>query len=81
MDHFNSRRGFLRDVALGSVGAIAAGGLVNAAAAEPPDEKILGASGVKTSERPTGVWKPISDRKLRVGIVGNGACKFGPAFD
>ena len=25
-------------------------------------------------------WKPVSDRKLRVGIVGYGACRFGAAF-
>jgi len=25
-------------------------------------------------------WKPVSDRKLRVGIVGYGVCKFGAAF-
>src|SRR5262245_43599375 len=25
-------------------------------------------------------WKPISDRKIRVGIVGYGFCKFGAAF-
>src|SRR4051812_37857768 len=25
-------------------------------------------------------WQPISDRKIRVGIVGYGVCKFGSAF-
>src|SRR5262245_25533410 len=25
-------------------------------------------------------WKPVSDRKIRVGIVGYGFCKFGAAF-
>lgn len=25
-------------------------------------------------------WKPVSDRRLRVGIVGYGVCKFGAAF-
>ena len=30
----------------------------------------------KTSEG----WKPISDRKLRVGIIGYGVCQFGAAF-
>ena len=39
-----------------------------------------GEAGAKTSERPKGIWKPVSDRKIRVGIVGNGACKFGPSF-
>ena len=26
------------------------------------------------------VWTPVSDRKIRVGIVGYGACKFGAQF-
>src|SRR5215471_6401634 len=26
-------------------------------------------------------WKPVSDRKIRVGIVGYGLCQFGAAFD
>ena len=80
MGDFDSRRSFLRNAALGSFGAIAAGGLLRTAAAQTPDAKILGESGVKTSERPKGVWKPVSDRKLRVGIVGYGACQFGSAF-
>jgi len=25
-------------------------------------------------------WVPVSDRKIRVGIVGYGVCKFGAAF-
>jgi len=80
MSDFDSRRSFLRSAALGSFGAIAAGGLLSTASAQKPDAKTLGEAGVKTSERPKGVWKPISDRKIRVGIVGNGACKFGSAF-
>jgi predicted dehydrogenase len=80
MSDFNSRRSFLRNVALGSFGTIAAGELLRTAAAQTPDPKILGESGVKTSERPKGVWKPVSDRKLRVGIVGFGACQFGAQF-
>jgi predicted dehydrogenase len=75
-----SRRLFLRNAAIGSIGAITAGGLLSNAAAQKPDEKVLGEAGVKTSERPTGVWKSTSDRKIRVGIVGNGVCKFGSAF-
>lgn len=31
-------------------------------------------------ENVTKVWKPVSDRKVRVGIVGYGVCKFGAAF-
>ena len=31
-------------------------------------------------QRPKGVWKPVSDRKIRVGIVGYGVCQFGAEF-
>lgn len=80
MSRLDSRRSFLCSAALGSLGAVASGGLVDRAMAQKPDAKILGESGVKTTERPKGAWTPISDRKIRVGIVGNGACKFGSAF-
>ncbi|MEN6458757.1 MAG: Gfo/Idh/MocA family oxidoreductase [Thermoguttaceae bacterium] len=75
-----SRRNFFRNVGLGSLG-VAAGGVLNmVTGAEPLDEAVLGRAGVATSSRPKGVWRPVSDRKIRVGIVGNGVCKFGPSF-
>jgi predicted dehydrogenase len=82
MDTLASRRGFLQNVGLGTMGAFAAQGLMNTALAQAPNagEKVLGAEGVKTSERSQAVWQPVSDRKIRVGIVGNGVCKFGPSF-
>ena len=80
MDNPASRRRFLRNAGLGSLGAIAADGLLSAAAAQVPGEKILGAEGAKTSERPKGVWQPVSDRKIRMGIVGYGVCQFGAQF-
>ena len=43
-----------------------------------PDPNILGESrATKTAERPKGPWQPVSDRKIRVGIVGYGVCQFG----
>ena len=80
MDQHASRRSFLRNMGLGSLGIAAVGGLLDTAAAQAPDAKILGESGLKTSARPKGVWQPVSDRKIRVGIVGYGVCRFGAAF-
>jgi len=77
-DHTWDRRSFLGSLGIGSLGA--ACGMLCEAAAQPPDAKILGAAGVKTSERPKGVWRPVSDRKIRMGIVGYGVCQFGAAF-
>jgi predicted dehydrogenase len=76
-----SRRSFLQHVGIGSLGAAAAGGWLAAAEAQGPSEKILGKSGVKTTARPKGVWQPVSDRKIRVGIVGFGVCQFGAQFE
>jgi predicted dehydrogenase len=79
MNNAESRRSFLGMLGLGSLGAIAAQ-LPPTAEAQQPGAKILGASGVKTSERPRKVWQRVSDRKIRVGIVGYGVCQFGAAF-
>jgi predicted dehydrogenase len=72
-----SRRGFLwRTSAL--VGAAAAGLKQAAQAAE---EKVI--SGFEKGAEDPDVskgWQPISDRKIRVGIVGYGVCRFGAAF-
>ena len=78
----SSRRSFLRNVGLGSFGALAASEMFSNSFAQSPSAgaKVLGESGMKTSERSKKVWKPTSDRKIRVGIVGNGVCKFGPSF-
>lgn len=80
MKNTTSRRSFLGNVGLGSVGAIALHGMFDRAMAQSAGAKILGESGVQTSERPKGVWEPVSDRKIRVGIVGYGVCKFGADF-
>jgi predicted dehydrogenase len=75
-----SRRSFLRNVGLASLGAVAAGEWSDAMGAERPDAKILGAAGVETTARSTEAWRPISDRRIRVGIVGYGVCRFGGEF-
>ncbi len=80
MNYNASRRSFLKHVGIGSIGAVAAGELLHAEEDKQPGEEILGKSGVATSERPKGKWKPVSDRKIRVGIVGYGRCKFGSQF-
>lgn len=79
-----SRRTFLQNAGLGAMGAAAAACALGkpglAADVAPGDRNILGAQGVATSERTKGVWKPTSDRKIRVGIAGHGVCRFGAAF-
>jgi predicted dehydrogenase len=43
-------------------------------------ENIPGFDQTKTDVDATQAWKPFSDRKVRVGIVGHGVCKFGLQF-
>ena len=70
----SSRRGFLRQV---SVGAGTAGLGRIAAAAEKP---VQGFDETESNTRTDEVWEPVSDRKVRLGIVGYGVCRFGAAF-
>jgi predicted dehydrogenase len=67
-----SRRTVLKATA-GSIMMLAAG----KGAAE---EVIQGFGDTATNTDTAAVWQPFSDRKLRVGIVGYGVCKFGAAF-
>src|SRR5208282_5405715 len=75
MSDHTSRRIFLENLGVASLGAVAAERLLGTARAQPPDAKILGAEGVKTSTCPKEVWQPLSDRRIRVGIVGYGVCQ------
>lgn len=92
MDDCKSRRSFLQAAGLASLGALAASESAAAAqpvteqpataqaAAQKPDARILGQAGVATAERPRANWTPVSDQKIRLGVVGYGVCKFGAAF-
>jgi len=42
---------------------------------------IPGFDQTKTDYDRTKEWKPFSDRKIRVGLVGYGVCKFSAAFE
>jgi predicted dehydrogenase len=60
------RRDFLEKLGKVSLGAFAAGG--------------LGVQAVGAQQQQRRTWKPVSNRKVRVGIVGYGVCRFGAAF-
>src|SRR5688572_7335265 len=67
------RRAFFKTV--GSAAAVAT--LHRSDAQEKP---IQGFEKTPIDPNASAGWKPVSDRKLRVGIVGHGVCKFGAAF-
>lgn len=70
----NSRRGFLRQLSIGA-GLAGLGG-----AAFGAEETIQGFDEADTTLQENKVWQPVTDRKVRVGIVGYGVCRFGAAF-
>ncbi len=61
------RRDFLGRLGKVSLGTLAAGGL---------SVQVVNAQ----DQHNQGTWKPVSERKVRVGIVGYGVCRFGAAF-
>lgn len=64
-DHQIDRRTFLASSATAAaLGAVAAAAPVKSAEVAPSQQ----------------LWQPLSDRRLRVGIVGHGFCKMGAAF-
>jgi predicted dehydrogenase len=69
-----SRRSFLLQTAAGASMA----GLTTMAAAE--EKTIQGFEDTATTTQKDKVWEPVSDRKIRMGIVGYGVCRFGAAF-
>ncbi len=70
----HSRRSFLK----GTAASATFPGLGRLAAAE--EKTIQGFDETETTTRKDRTWEPVSDRKVRVGIVGYGVCKFGAAF-
>ncbi|PCJ14312.1 MAG: oxidoreductase [Planctomycetota bacterium] len=74
MNDLPSRRSFIHSVGLG----ITALGLTGTTLGQ--DKKIQGFDDTAAEADLSREWKPVSDRKIRVGIVGYGACSFGAAF-
>jgi len=71
-----SRRSFLQTVGMGTLAC----GLASATQAQQQEKPIQGFEKEPTDPAMSEGWQPISDRKIRVGIVGFGVCQFGAAF-
>lgn len=72
----HSRRSFLLQA--GALAGAAAFGFRQFAQAERPP--IQGFEKAAVDPNVSKGWQPVSDRKIRVGIVGYGVCQFGSAF-
>jgi predicted dehydrogenase len=67
------RRSFLQTIS--SAGALAAVG-----GAHAQEKTIQGFEKAAADPKASDGWQPISDRRIRVGIIGHGVCQFGAAF-
>ena len=74
MHDSTTRRSLLQAI---GVGAAALGMQASGCSEKKP---IQGFEEAPTDPDASKGWKPVSDRKLRVGIVGYGVCRFGAAF-
>jgi predicted dehydrogenase len=72
-DH-TTRRSFLQ---LLGFGAAASGTKLSA---QPAEVQIQGFEKAPSDVNISEGWQPVSERKIRVGIVGYGVCRFGAAF-
>ncbi|NLX13120.1 MAG: Gfo/Idh/MocA family oxidoreductase [Phycisphaerales bacterium] len=70
-----SRRDFFKGAVVLGAGASAVGGSTTASM---PD--IAGFDETDAGKIQDGEWRSVSDRKIKVGIVGYGVCKFGASF-
>jgi predicted dehydrogenase len=69
-----TRRSFLQALGLGAAALGVTG------SAHGGDVAIPGFEKAPRDPNASKGWKPVSDRKIRVGIVGYGVCRFGAAF-
>jgi predicted dehydrogenase len=78
LNQLSSRRKFLK---LTGLGAVALGlQQVGCSGGGKPAPAIQGLANVSEKPDSSKVWVPVSDRKIRVGLVGYGVCKFSAAF-
>lgn len=79
------RRSFLYSLGLGSaaVGLLQTGCATGHKASDNStgNQSIQGFERQVETVRSSTKWVPVSDRKIKVGIVGYGVCKFGAAFE
>jgi predicted dehydrogenase len=69
-----TRRSFLQALGLGSAG------LAVTTVAHAQEKVIQGFEKAPTAPDASKGWEPVSNRKIRVGLVGYGVCKFAAAF-
>ncbi len=67
----------MSSLVLGTVGV----GMMMTSAGEEKDKVIKGFDETYSYTDTSAKWEPVSNRKIKMGIVGYGVCKFGAVFD
>ena len=77
-----NRRGFLKIAGIGAgAGILGVQSVACSNREKTSNQPVIEGFDDKGSEAPSAkVWEPVSDRKIRVGLVGYGVCKFSAAF-
>ncbi|NLO02507.1 MAG: Gfo/Idh/MocA family oxidoreductase [Bacteroidales bacterium] len=76
-----NRRNFIKVTGIGLGSGVLALNNINCTGGKKVAEPVIqGFEPSLADEDPSRGWVPFSDRKIRVGIVGYGVCKFGAAF-
>ena len=79
LNQSSGRRDFLKIASLGTM-ALGLQQFGCTGGSKKPEPVIPGFETTKAERDPSEGWVPFSDRKLRVGLVGYGACKFASQF-
>ncbi len=81
MKNQHSRRSFMQALGLGSATAALSSSAAHAQApSSPASPPVIQGFEETTGDSSKRVWTPVSDRKVKVGIIGHGYCKFGTTF-
>ena len=75
------RRSFLQSLGLGSAAVtLLATGCAKKPESEQKGEEVIQGFEKTAENKTTKIWTPVSDRKVKVGLIGYGVCKFAAAF-
>jgi len=76
----NTRRAFLKTSAAATLGGLALSTIAGTPSTAQELKDIAGFDQTKTEIDPDQPWKPVSERKIKMGLVGYGVCKFATQF-
>ena len=81
INDLHGRRKFIKITGLGIGAGLLGFQQVSCRGGKKESEKVIqGFEDTGTNKTSSKIWTPISERKIRVGLVGYGVCKFAAAF-